>query len=80
MKRWVRTYLRERDAAVLSFDVNKFRHFYHKWTLLGVHIVPLGNNNDDVEILIRKMVLIIKKAPESKKAEARQWLSERGYL
>ena len=74
----LKAFMKERNEAVLSFDVQKFRHFYNKWTLLGVYTVPLGKNDRVIEITLRKMALGLDKVPENKKREARKWLSERG--
>lgn len=74
MKRW----LEERDAAALSFDVEKFKAFYRKWQDRGVYDMPLPSD-EVLEITLRKMVLMMAKAPKEKVEEAQEWLRERGF-
>ena len=70
-KQWVE----ERDEAVLSFDLDKFKAFYKKWSAKGFYDKPLPPD-DVVEVAIRKMVLVLKKPPRDKVKEAKRWLVE----
>ena len=71
LKQWVE----ERDEAVLSFDLDKFKAFYKKWSAKGFYDKPLPSD-EVVEITIRKMVLGLKNPPKDKVKEAKQWLIE----
>ena len=73
-KQW----LKERDEAVLSFDVEKFKKFYRKWTKLGVYNVPMPSDRI-IEIALRKGVCAMLNPPPDKLDEAKRWLDERGY-
>lgn len=75
IKRWEK----ERDEACLTYDVNKFRSFYTKWMLAGMYSKPLPREFMVIEIMMRKMVYHINSATPEQKAEAKQWLEERGY-
>lgn len=73
-KQW----LKERDEAILSLDVEKFKKFYHKWEKKGIYTEPLPSD-DVIEISIRKCVCGMANPPKDKLAEARVWLALRGY-
>lgn len=47
---------KERDEAVKSYDVQKFREFYLKWTFKGAYTLPLPTNDKVIEVAMRKMV------------------------
>lgn len=74
MSQWVK----ERDEAALSFDVEKFKAFFQKWRTLGIYQGYLPNDNI-IEISMRKMVLALANPPKDKLEEAKAWLKERGY-
>lgn len=73
-KQW----LKERDEAAYSFDVDKFKKFYTKWRKRGFYNMPLPSD-EVIEISMRKIVCSLANPDEYKLAEARAWLSERGY-
>ena len=73
-KQW----LKERDEAILTFDVDTFKRFYHKWEKKGIYTEPLPSD-EVIEISIRKCVCGMANPPTDKLAEARVWLSLRGY-
>lgn len=73
-KQW----LKERNEAVCSFDVEKFKAFYRKWEKRGVYSEPLPKD-EVIEISMRKCVCGLADPDPKKLAEARAWLSERGY-
>lgn len=56
MHRWIK----ERDKAVKTMDVQKFKTFYYKWKRRGIYQMDLPND-DVIEISMRKMILAIKK-------------------
>ena len=74
-KQW----LRERDEAAYSFDVDKFKAFYRKWAKRGIYENKPLPSDAVIEISMRKMVCAMADPKPDKLAEARAWLSERGY-
>ena len=74
-KQW----LRERDEAAYSFDVDKFKAFYRKWAKRGIYENKPLPSDAAIEISMRKMVCAMADPKPDKLAEARAWLSERGY-
>lgn len=73
-KQW----LKERDEALYTFDVEKFKRFYRKWSKKGIYTKPLPPD-EIIEICMRKCVCAIANPRQDKLAQARAWLSERGY-
>lgn len=73
-KQW----LKERDEAICSFDVDTFKAFYHKWEKQGMYTEPLPSD-EVIEVSMRKCVCGLANPPKDKLAEARAWLSEHGY-
>lgn len=71
-------WIKERDEAVLTFDLSKFKAFYRKWQRKGIYTKPLPVDDLVVNIAIRQMALAIKDAPKDKVKEAKQWLVEHG--
>lgn len=76
--REIKQWTKERDKACLSYDVDKFRSFYNKWMLAGMYRKPLPRDFMVIEVMMRKMVYHINSATPEQKAEAKQWLEERG--
>ena len=71
-------WLKERNEALLSFDIDKFKEFYYKWVKRGFYCYELPND-DILEISIRKAVLGISDAPDWAIKEAEQWLIDHNY-
>lgn len=71
-------WIKERDEALYTFDVDTFKEFYRKWQKRGVYTEPLPSD-EVIEITMRKMVCCLEKPKKDKLAEARAWLSEHGY-
>lgn len=71
-------WIQERDEAILSFDINKFKEFYEKWEKRGFYNIALPENDKVLEISLRKMVIIMKNPPKDKLEEAKKWLREHG--
>ena len=71
LKQWIK----ERDEACKSFDIEKFKEFYNKWRLKGFYNMPLPSDNI-VETTMRKVVCNINNATAEEKAEAEKWLRE----
>lgn len=72
-------FCKERDEAVLSFDVAIFKDFYRRWVKLGVYESRLLPPDNIIEISLRQMVLGLANPPEDKLSEAKEWLLARGY-
>ena len=71
---------RERDEAVMSLDVEKFKAFCLKWQEKGAYAKkPLPPDNI-VEISMYKMACEITTIPEDIALKAAKWLVERGYI
>lgn len=68
---------KERDKAVKSYDVEKFKKFYHKWEKRGIYNYELPSD-EALEISLRKMVYHTASATPEEKAEALKWLLEHG--
>lgn len=73
-KQW----LKERDEAIYTFNVEKFKAFYRKWEKRGFYTEPLPSD-EVIEVSMRKCVCGLANPREDKLAEARAWLAERGY-
>ena len=73
-KQW----LKERDEAIYTFDVKKFKAFYRKWVKRGYYEEPLPSD-EVLEVAMRKMVCALSDPRADKLAEAKEWLTERGY-
>ena len=71
-------WLKERDEVTLSLNIDKFKAFYRKWQKKGVYDLELPSD-EVIEISMRKCVCAMANPPKDKLAEARAWLSERGY-
>lgn len=70
---------KELETALLSFDIDKFRHFYNKWTLLGIYDEPLPKSDLLLMVSMCKMICNIQSAPKADKERAKKWLEDRGY-
>lgn len=75
MSKWIK----ERNRAVLSFDVETFKKFYKRWSKRGLYSMRLPSD-EVIEISMRKGVVAMGDyAPKDKLEEAKKWLKERGY-
>jgi len=72
-KKWIK----ERDEIVKTYDVEKFKDFYKKWSKKGLYTLKLPADNI-IEISMRKMVYHMTSATEEQKKEAEKWLKEHG--
>lgn len=77
-KQMLKIWREERDEVLLSYDVDRFKEFYHKWEKKGFYEMPLPAD-DIIEISMRKMVCELASATDAQKAEAAEWLTSRGY-
>lgn len=71
-------WMKERNEAVISYDVDRFRKFYEKWRKIGMYSVPLPKNDLVVKITMRKMVYHITTFSKAQREEAAKWLKDRG--
>lgn len=78
LEKRLKQFNKERDAAILSYDVEKFKEFYNKYKAKGYYSIPLPPD-EFLEITLRKMACEITSFTEEQREEARQWLRERGY-
>lgn len=72
-------FIKERDEAILSLNLDTFKAFYEKWAKKGIYDPYFMPPDEVLEISLYKMVLAIRSAPESKREVARKWLLTRGY-
>lgn len=74
IKKWVK----ERDEAILSFDIETYKAHYRKWKKIGVYQLELPSDWI-LEVTMRKMALHINSATKAQKDEAAKWLINRGF-
>ena len=72
----LKQFLKERDEAVRSLDLDKFKAFYEKWKKKGYYRLPLPSD-EILERSMRIMILDIKSSTDEEKAAATEWLEER---
>ena len=77
-KKWKDIWIKERDEAIRTLDVETFKKFYKKWTERGFYRNGLPSD-EVIEISLRKMLYHLGNATEQEKSEAEKWLTERGY-
>lgn len=77
-KKWKDIWIKERDEAVRTQDVEQFKAFYKKWTKRGFYRNGLPSD-EVIEISLRKMLYHLADVTKEEKAEAEKWLTERGY-
>lgn len=75
----IREWRRDRDNAVASLDVERFRAFYQKWTERGYYTAPLPDDVRTVEITLYKMAASLTGIPTSRREEAKDWLRHHGF-
>lgn len=78
-RKLLKEFVKERDEAVLSFNVDKFKAFYFKWKARGFYDIDLPKDDHIIEITMRKMVFGMRNPPKEAVREASKWLIERGY-
>ena len=78
-KKLIKQWVKDRDEAVLSFDIDKFKAFYRKYQALGVYEKGKMPSDRVLAIAQRKMVLQITSATPEQRLEAMNWLFKRGY-
>lgn len=73
----IKQWMKERDAAAKSYDLDVFKAFYDKWARKGFYSMKLPKD-EVIEISMRKMVCNMKSSTDEEKEEAMQWLEEHG--
>lgn len=74
----IKQFITERDEAMKSYDVQKFREFYVKWMLKGAYDLPLPTNDKVIEVMMRKCVYHMKSATIKERLQAKRWLEDHG--
>lgn len=74
----IRQWKKERDAAVASLDLDRFKNFYQKWIERGIYD-QMPFNDEVMKIAMYKMACEITSIQTSRKELAREWLKKRGY-
>lgn len=75
----IKQWIKERDEAVLSFDIDKLKKFYIKWQgIIYDNDMQLPPDNV-LEISIRKMVIGTASATSEQVEQAKKWLKQRGF-
>ena len=72
----LKQFVKERDKAVRSMDIETFKAFYLKWESKGFYRLPLPSDVV-LERSMRLMILDIKSSTDEEKAEARVWLERK---
>lgn len=75
----IKQFVKERDEAVLTFDIPTFKKFYKRWVGKGFYADNMLPSDNVIEISLRKMVLGMANPPPDKLEEAKTWLLARGY-
>ena len=76
-KKWKDIWLKERNEAIRTLDVEKFKEFYRKWTERGFYRGGLPSD-EVIEISLHKMLYHLGDATVEEKAIAEKWLAEHG--
>lgn len=71
---FIAQYVKDRDEAVKSMDVNKFKDFIFKYDKR--QCIP---SDEVIEITMRKMAVHITNLDLDTRVDAFRWLLERGY-
>lgn len=71
-KQWIK----ERNAAIRTLDVDVFKQFYRKWQVRGIYDKKPMPSDEVLEIAIYKMALAIHPMSEDVRRKARNWLKE----
>ena len=70
-------WIKERDRIAKTYDVEKFKDSYRKWSKKGLYTLRLPADNV-IEISMRKMVYHMTSSTEDEKNEAKKWLEDHG--
>ena len=71
----IKEFVKERDTAIMEFDLKKFKRFIKKW-----HHPKIIPSDEVLKITMRKMCLECTRIPTENKIQACEWLIAHGYL
>lgn len=71
-------WIRERDKAIKSCDINELKAFYKKWLAKGLYDQPLPASDEVIETAMYKMLYNLGTATDAERAKAKKWLNDRG--
>ena len=74
-KERINEFVKDRDTAIMKFDLKKFKRFIIKW-----HHSRSLPSDEVLEITMRKMCLECTQIPTENKIQACEWLISHGYL
>lgn len=74
----IREFVRDRDKAVATFDIETFKRFFAKYKAKGIYNIDLPDDKI-IEITMRKMAVHSTGLPIEVRMEAAEWLTDRGY-
>lgn len=74
-KERINEFVKDRDTAIMKFDLKKFKRFIIKW-----HHSRSLPSDEVLEITMRKMCLECTQIPAENKIQACEWLIAHGYL
>ena len=73
-------FVKERNEALLSHSVEKFKDFYMKWHIRGVYTVKPPKGDIVIRASMEKAILNgMPNVPEKDKDIAREWLISNGF-
>ena len=75
----IREFVRDRDKAVATFDIETFKGFFAKYKAKGLYDIDLPSDDKVIEITMRKMAVHSTGLPPKVRMEAAEWLTDRGY-
>lgn len=70
-------WINERNVAIKSQDVEKFKAFYQRWKAKGFYTENLPSDIV-IEVSLRKMLYNLNNATPEEKEKAKEWLEDRG--
>ena len=76
-KKEFKLWIKERDEAIRTLDVEKFKRFYDKWKAKGVYVINLPSDFV-IEITLYKMLYNLGDATDEEKSKAKEWLESKG--
>lgn len=78
IKELMQEWILERNVAIRSLDVEKFKAFWKKWSARGFYRNGLPDD-EVIEISLYKMLYNLESATEEEKNKAKEWLESRGF-
>lgn len=75
----INKWVKELDAALLTYDVEAFKAFYRKWEEIGLYRKPMPDNDLIIRASMEKALFNKINMPESEKRKAATWLVAHGF-